>query len=184
MGFNASIEAARAGEHGRTFQVVASETRGLAQHVAQASRTLRKTILDLVHRVGQIIDELESASSLSRDLYQTMEAAHQALGSAAAESAEINKELAQQTAEAVMALQFQDRVKQQITHVVEALHDLHGAMAGEGCGAEAPGPEKAVDWEAQLRARYTMRQERTIHDAGALQAQTQPGALAPNIELF
>ncbi len=184
LGFNASIEAARAGEHGRTFQVVASETRSLAQHVAQASRTLRSTVLDLVGRVGQIIDEVESASALSRDLYQTMEAAHEALRGAAAESAEINKDLAHRTAEAVMALQFQDRVKQQITHVVESLHDLYGAMAGEAAGAGAPGSEQALDWDAHLRARYTMRQERAVHDGGASPARGQPGALAPNIELF
>jgi methyl-accepting chemotaxis protein len=184
LGFNASIEAARAGEHGRTFQVVASQTRGLAQHVADTSRALRRTVLDLVRRVGEIANEVESASAISKNLYQAMEAAHRDLRGAAAESAEINRQLAQQTGEAVMALQFQDRVKQQITHVVAALHDLHGAMAGGTTSGGAPGADRAVDWDAHLRARYTMHQERMVHDARPSPAQGHSDALAPNIELF
>jgi len=187
LGFNASIEAVHAGDHGATFQVVATETRELAQHVAETSRSLRRTVLGLKEKTEEIESKVQSASAIAAEIkhiYDAMQAVYEEMRAAALDSANASAQLAQQTGEAVTALQFQDRVKQQITHVIEALREMHRAVAT--CPAEAAGavPATAPTWDTRLRAKYTMREERMVHASQDMAGPRETAARPGSIELF
>jgi methyl-accepting chemotaxis protein len=86
LALNAAVEAARAGEQGRGFAVVASEVRNLAHRSAAAAKEIKaliedsvskvgagtelvgragqtmRTVVDGVHRVNEIMDEISSAT--------------------------------------------------------------------------------------------------------------------------
>ncbi|MGJ7916629.1 methyl-accepting chemotaxis protein, partial [Massilia sp. LXY-6] len=91
LALNAAVEAARAGEQGRGFAVVATEVRNLAHRsaaaakeikaliedsvskvgagtelVAQAGQTMR-TVVDGVHRVNDIMDDISNATRAQSD---------------------------------------------------------------------------------------------------------------------
>ena len=102
LALNAAVEAARAGEQGRGFAVVASEVRNLASRAADAAKEIKSLIqasverveagtqlvntagesmteiVSQVHRVGQMISEISSASvEQSRGIEQVGEAVTQ-----------------------------------------------------------------------------------------------------------
>lgn len=185
LGFNVAIEAARAGNDAQTFHVVAAETRSLAQHVAHTSRTLAHTVRDLVENVSRVAEEVQAASMIGRELgslYAGMERASAQLAAAAVDSAQVGQELTRRLSQAIVALQFQDRVKQQISHVVEVLRDIHATASAPG---ESPGQgQGGREWDTRVRQRYTMEQERVIH-GGLAHGPVPPGpCLGTNVELF
>lgn len=185
LGFNVAIEAARAGNDAQTFHVVAAETRSLAQHVAQTSRTLGHTVRDLVENVSRVAEEVQAASMIGRELgalHAGMERASAQLAAAAVDSAQVGQELTRRLSQAIVALQFQDRVKQQISHVVEVLRDIHATVSAPG---ESPGQgQDGREWDARVRQRYTMEQERATHDGLAAGPQPPGPCLGTNVELF
>jgi hypothetical protein len=83
---------------------------------------------------------------------------------------------------AMMAMQFHDQLTQRVTHVRDALGDLHDELLGDG----------TKDWTAlvaKMRAHYTMEDERRLFD---LVMWAFPGAtggceaesLTSSVELF
>jgi methyl-accepting chemotaxis protein len=67
LALNATIEAMRAGDAGRTFAVVASEVKGLANDTRRATEEIGRTIDTLGGEAERVIAQIESGAEASRE---------------------------------------------------------------------------------------------------------------------
>jgi methyl-accepting chemotaxis protein len=199
LGLNASIEAARAGEHGRTFGVVAAETRRLADSAGQISKDIQGIVEQLRKSVDATSRELRAMSTaLSADSKTSRTEVDGAVDSmvntdtelrrSVEQSAQDGESLANDIGRAVIAMQFQDRMSQQVTHVIDTLTEIEvglteGLRHGQGdrvAAASLGRHDRAED----LMARYTMKSERDTHAVQTGVPLDDPDAFGDNVELF
>ena len=199
LGLNATIEAARAGEHGRTFGVVAAETTKLAATAGQMSKSIQK-IVDQLHK--SVDDAARGLRTMSTALIAdsktsrtevdgavgVMVATETELRRSAERSARNGESLANDIAKAVIAMQFQDSMSQQVTHVVDTLQEIEIGLIERLRGRQAEEPATALhgrhDRAKDLMARYTMQSERDTHAAQMGTHLSKPNPLGDNVELF
>lgn len=194
LGLNATIEASRAGVHGRTFAVVAAETTTLAVQAAKIAKSIQRTVASLGQCISSSLTQLrKTAADLAagsqanrlqvEDALTNVGNSQQRLQQAAERAHHAGESLAADVANTVVTLQFQDRVNQQVTHVVEALADIE---AGLGAyihdTADADRPQR--NWTQQLVSRYTMKAERDIHSATVGGPAGKDAQLGGNVEFF
>jgi hypothetical protein len=101
-----------------------------------------------------------------------MQATHSALASMLSSMTGESATLVKDIGVAVRAMQFQDRISQQIAHVVHDLETLHSKIHAQRC----EGAVSAAGHEGF--SAFTMHEERVI--AGAAEEESAPG----DIELF
>ena len=89
----------------------------------------------------------------------------------------------EEAAKAMMAMQFHDQLTQRVTHVRDALGDVHDELL----------TGRTPDWDAlvrKMRSRYTMEDERRLFDLvlwaipGATEYRRGEEALPSSVELF
>ena len=160
LALNAAIEAARAGEMGRGFAVVADEVRDLSGRTTQFSQQingLMESMQTAVRQTEQAIQRmsgqdmgfaLESKDQVEQ-IVRTMERKNRERAAAIDQLAGGSQKVSEQVNTAVMALQFQDMVSQLMSHSLQRLEVMQGALESLGTMAKALGqgaaPGAAID---------------------------------------
>jgi methyl-accepting chemotaxis protein len=180
LALNAAIEAAHAsGDVGRGFAVVANEVRQLSiasrdtgktigAKIAVINDTLKSivganekaveheatAVKDSEERIGNVLEEFGGMTE------RLLKSAEQFRGEGEAIKNEVMESMVQ--------LQFQDRVGQILSHVVQSIGDLSknaAAMDDSGDGEEMD--RAAEDYLAEIAQSYTTDEQRRIHEGTA-----------------
>jgi methyl-accepting chemotaxis protein len=191
LAINAAIEAARAGEQGRGFGVLAQEVRKLSAISGETGRRMAEKVGVIGEAIGAARASAEgsaqreaasaraSESAISgvlerfRDVAQGLEQSASVLKN---ESSGIQSEIV----EALVQLQFQDRVSQRMAHVRHNIERLPQLLADSRSAFDERGVLAPVDSKAlleELQGSYAMADERVTHGGGA-QAATPAAATA------
>jgi methyl-accepting chemotaxis protein len=185
LALNAAIEAARAGEVGRGFAVVADEVRKLSN----LSGDTGKRISETVNTVNQaVFATLRSAQEYKEqdhqmvdDLSATLE---QVLGNFQAASLHTEANMASMQRESIgiqeeissvlVALQFQDRVSQALSHVEADFNKLESRLDDLLAG-RLSGTIDAGEWLSELAQTYTMPEQHVVHSGKQAAATSNAG---------
>lgn len=178
LSFNAAIEASRSGEAGKGFAVVASEMRQLAvlseesgtrmvktlQNMNSINSTLKRVYRNADQSTSRDEDSITRVESVIRSVLdrfkQTTAGLAQSIDIMEKESASVRDNIS----DALVALQFQDRVSQIQTHLVNNLNTLRLAVengTGDDLNAEAWAHEMAQEFSTQEEF-DNLRREGTI----------------------
>jgi methyl-accepting chemotaxis protein len=131
LSFNAAVEAARAGEAGQSFGVVAAEMRQLAGLSAEAGATMTRKV-EMIERIDHTLADMfrssnganESgagaiarADTAIRDVMERFKRLTKVLSNAVEIMESESESVGQEISDALVQLQFQDRVSQIVAHV-------------------------------------------------------------------
>jgi methyl-accepting chemotaxis protein len=193
LALNAKIEAVHVGERGQGFELVAEELCQQARRAEEITEGIRATILRLAGEAKRARNDVAGMASANRsgiaaverevrDALEVLQSAHREMQASLAGAAARSEALAGDIHGAVVALQFQDRVSQRITHVIEAMESMHAAIAAplDGRGENAAATSGAA---ACLAASYSMEHERRVHAATLGEAPASQAG-GPDVELF
>ena len=181
LAFNAQIEAAHAGEQGAGFAVVAVEVAAQSDRAKEVTAEVSELVFGLRELASSAVKDLLGMTERKNTrLKESQDAAHEALSEMQTTHTELKQMLggmcnesdllAKDIGSAVRKLQFQDRVSQQLSHVIEDLEALRTQISEPGGGgADSSTPEFSS---------YTMHEERET--AGIIGKESAEG----DIELF
>jgi methyl-accepting chemotaxis protein len=180
LALNAAIEAARAGEQGRGFAVVATEFRMLSnqsgatgKRIADKVGTISAAIVDTCGMVRESVSQEDGAMLKAEATIGAVLADFRAITGALQQSSTLLKNesigIKGEVGEALVQLQFQDRVSQILTHVQANIASLPGLLEQNRARYVSEGVLAAPDAEAlllDLKQSYVMADQHLIHGGG------------------
>ncbi len=177
LALNAAIEAARAGEAGRGFAVVADEVRKLSSMSGETGRKISETVVTVNAAIARTVqmsrhhaeqDTLTLADS-ERVVSQVIEHFRGNAQTIVRNSHDLQQQsanVADEIAQVLVALQFQDRVSQMLTLITRDLGKLQ-AQLDERHESSLSGhsltPMVSDRWLQELSGAYTMPEQHAIH---------------------
>jgi methyl-accepting chemotaxis protein len=181
LALNAAIEAARAGEQGRGFAVVADEVRTLSnrsgqtgsritQRIVQVNDTLQATLertTQFAQQEAQILQQAEA--TIGSVLEQFRDSGNQIVESAqilAQESGQVRHDVG----DVLVALQFQDRVSQILSHVILDMQKLADTLGEHQHNLQQGIAVQELDvrnWLASIERSYTTLEQVAVHQGKA-----------------
>lgn len=177
LALNAAIEAARAGESGRGFAVVADEVRKLSSMSGDTGQRIGETVVivnDAIHKTLSISQEYTKTDTAT--LNKASEVIAGVINRFNQNASDIvhhnetmraqSEAVAQDIAEVLVALQFQDRTSQMLGHIAgdqdKLLAHLHERNALRRQGL--PLTTLDVDrWLQELAQTYTTPEQHDVH---------------------
>lgn len=196
LAVNAAIEAARAGDAGRGFGVLAQEVRKLSS----MSGDTGKRIADKVRLVSEAIVAASEASRASSSADEaSMAAARGVIAGVLSDLRGVTDGLVQSTevlknesigiqgeiSDALVQLQFQDRVSQILTHVKQNITRLPETLAENHrhyTDTQVLAPVSAAGLLAELQSTYAMADEHQVHQTAPAGRHKKPAAAAAAAE--
>ncbi len=177
LALNAAIEAARAGEAGRGFAVVADEVRKLSSMSGETGRKISETVNTVNAAIARTVqmsrhhaeqDTLTLADS-ERVVSQVIEhfrgTAQRIVGNSH-DLQQQNANVANEIAQVLVALQFQDRVSQMLALITSDLDKLQLQLSERHASrldGQALAPMASERWLQELSRTYTMPEQHAIH---------------------
>lgn len=177
LALNAAIEAARAGESGRGFAVVADEVRKLSSLSGETGQRIGETVVivnDAIHKTLDISQEytktdtatLNKASDVIAGVIQRFNQNATDIVNHNDMMRAQSQAVAQDIAEVLVALQFQDRTSQMLGHIAgdqdKLLACLHERNAQRRLGL-SPRPLDVDQWLQELAQTYTTPEQHDVH---------------------
>jgi methyl-accepting chemotaxis protein len=187
LALNAAIEAARAGEAGRGFAVVADEVRKLStlsgntgQKISETVETVNSAILRTLEASEQYARQDAETLATSGEVIENVITQFNASASGLLQQSNTLREQSEavgaEIADVLVALQFQDRVSQMLSHIRNDLNKLEQhllerrSLAAQG---QALKPIDTKAWLNELAKTYTMAEQLAVHQ-GKAPASTAP----------
>ncbi|HEY4373239.1 MAG TPA: methyl-accepting chemotaxis protein [Burkholderiales bacterium] len=169
LALNAAIEAARAGEQGRGFAVVADEVRKLSTMSGDTGRRIAEKVEVISGAIAgtcatadaSMRQDQESAAQSETVIGDVLGRFRDVTAALVASSTQMKSEsigIKAEVAEALVQLQFQDRVSQIMSHVRANIERMPEML-------EQNGPQ-AAPLLAELEKTYAMSEERALHKGG------------------
>ena len=196
LALNARIEAERAGASGLAFRVVADEVRELSkvtQGLAASMKHELKALTDGIahgHATLQRVATIDLSDNIlaKERLEVLMDAMLRRSNSLETIVADAIKEAAMISADVdgmVTGIQFQDRTRQRLEHVVDTLHEIDQALEEIKNSTVTDLPELAgaapdIEWVKKLLARFTLGETRARFVAHLLDGEP-PAELPENM---
>nr|WP_070884735.1 methyl-accepting chemotaxis protein [Pseudomonas argentinensis] len=177
LALNAAIEAARAGESGRGFAVVADEVRKLSSMSGDTGQRIGETVVivnDAIHKTLDISQEYTKTDTVTlnkaSDVIAGVISRFKQNASDIVQHNETmrtqSESVAQDIAEVLVSLQFQDRISQTLGHIVADQDKLHAHIQNRTAQRQqslAPEPLDADRWLSELAQTYTTPEQHGIH---------------------
>jgi methyl-accepting chemotaxis protein len=183
LSLNAAIEAARAGEFGRGFAVVAKEFRTLSAKSGETGKNIAKKVTVISAAIDNASKEVEdtmgqrerraaatedSIGHVLTELRGITDALERSSAMFKGESASIQSEVNQ----ALVQLQFQDRVSQIMLHVNKSIETLPTMFREQLHNYQVTHQLERIDSEAllaELKNAYVMADQHMVHQGAKVE---------------